>query len=536
MNLKIRIQLSAMMFLQFFIWSVWFVTMGPYLRDVLKFTPQQIGLAYNSTGLAAMISPFFVGMVADRFFATEKILAVLHLAGAALMFAISRATSFEVFYPLLIGYTLCFMPTLALANTLALKQMTDPGKQFSRVVVFGTIGWIAAGQLLGLFGARATGSPISFQLACAASFVMGLYSLCLPHTPPKGAGQKVTARDILGLDALQLLKEPSFALFVIVAFLFCIPLNLYFSFAPSFLGDFGVANIPGTMTLGQVSEMFFMVVMPFFLAHLGIKWVFALGMLGWSLRYLLFYLGYGSGGMAPLYGGVAMHGICYVFFFVLAYIYVDKKAPEAIRTKAQGFISLVTLGAGFFVGANVSGWLVQNYSFPNAEPAKFKVIQKGAPLRAGDFVMWESGQANFGVVAGISAGEPNASVALYKIEESGFVATGQTNSLPVNTLAKAILWAKGDYVKWDRQGAPAYGKISKFEASGPAAVVDVYEKQAGGFKSSGKTETVPLVALAKPMTLWGQVWLLAAISGLVILVVFSLLFKHTEPAPPKQQS
>lgn len=481
MNPLTRVRLSAMMFFQFFIWSVWFVTMGPYLREVLKFTPQQIGLAYNSTGLAAILSPFFVGMVADRFFATERIMACLHILGGLLMFGVSRATTFEVFYPLLIGYTLCFMPTLALANTLAMKQMSDPGKQFSRVAVFGTIGWIAAGQTLGLFGARATTTPISFQLGCAVSLIMGVYALTLPHTPPKGAGQPVTVRDILGLDALQLLKEPSFLVFVVAAFLFCIPLNLYFSFTPSFLEDFNIGNIAGTMTLGQFSEMFFMLVMPFFLARLGVKWVFVLGMLGWSARYALFYLGYGDRGAWPLYSGVALHGICYVFFFVLAYVYVDKKAPEAIRTKAQGFISLVTLGLGFFVGANVSGWMVQHYSFPNAEPTRFKQVQ--------------------------DAGR----------------------------------WAEGDFVKWEVNGAPAYGKLTKLnkegaDAANPTAAIDIFKREAGPYAPSGQTATVALSALSKPMTLWDKVWMLASGAGFVIMVLFILLFRYKEepartPAP-----
>jgi nucleoside transporter len=358
-----------------------------------------------------------------------------------------------------------------------MKQMTDPGKQFSRVALFGTIGWIAAGQLLGLFGGKETTTPISFQLACGASLVMGLYSLMLPHTPPKGAGQPVTVRDILGLDALQLLKDPSFAIFVIAAFLFCIPLNLYFSFTPSFLEDFNISNIAGTMTLGQVSEMFFMVVMPFFLARLGVKWVFVLGMLGWSFRYLLFYLGYKDGTIWPLYSGVAIHGICYVFFFVLAYIYVDKKAPEAIRTKAQGFISLVTLGLGFLVGGFVSGRIVQDNSFPNIEPTKFKMVQD------------------------------------------------------------ANRWADGDIVKWDVVGVPAFGKITKITKEGQdtakdTALVDIYTQAQEHYAASGKTATVPLTALSKPMTLWSRVWMLAASAGLVIMVLFALLFRYKEEPKP----
>lgn len=476
MNLKIRLQLSAMMFLTFFIWSVWYVAMGPYLREVLHFTPQQIGWAYNSTGLAAILSPFFVGMVADRFFATEKILATLHLVGAALMFGVSCSKSFAVFYPLLIGYTLCFMPTLALANTLALKQMTDPGKQFSRVAVLGTIGWIAAGQLLGLFGAKATSTPISFQLGAAVSLLMGIYALTLPHTPPQAKGQPATMRDVLGLDALRLLRDRSFAVFALAAFLFCIPLTLYFGFAASFLEDSGVANVVRTMTFGQVSEILAMLVMPFFLVWLGIKWVFVVGMAAWALRYFLFSIGYGGSTLWPHYTGVAIHGVCYVFFFVLAYVYVDKKAPAAIRTKAQGFIALVTLGLGFFVGSMVSGVVVQQYSFPNVEPTRSRVVQPSQ-------------------------------------------------------------FAAGDIVKWEANSAPAFGKITAITKQGDdlskaTAAVEVWKRTDGAYQASTETATVPLSTLSKPMTLWNKVWGLAAGAGVVILVLFALVFRHKEESKP----
>lgn len=481
MKTTTRMQLSAMMFLQFFIWSVWYVTMSPYLREVLKCTPQQVGLAYTATGWAAFVSPFFVGMVADRFFAAQRIMALLHVLGGLCMLGVSQAKSFGAFFPLLLGHTLCFMPTLALANTLAMKQMEDPGKQFSRVAVFGTIGWIAAGQLLGLFGGRQTTTPISFQLACGVSWLMAVYALTLPHTPPKAAGQPVTVRDILGLDALSLLKDPSFAVFVVTAFLFCIPLNLYFSFTPSFLEDFRITNVAGTMTLGQMSEIVFMVVMPWFLARLGIKWVFVLGMLGWSVRYLLFLLGYRQDALWPLYAGVALHGICYVFFFVLAYIYVDKKAPETIRTKAQGFIALVTLGLGFLVGGLTSGYLVQQFSFPMLEPTKVKLVQD------------------------------------------------------------ASRWAVGDYVRWELHGQPTFGKITALNTNvtPPApitATVQVFERKLGRYHPTSKTETLAIDSLTKPMVRWGRVWAVAAGAGLILMALFALIFKHREaPKPPQPQ-
>jgi nucleoside transporter len=498
MNLKIRLQLSAMMFLTFFIWSVWYVAMGPYLREVLKFTPSQIGWAYNATGLAAIVSPFFVGMIADRFFATQKILATLHLAGAVLMFAVSRSKSFVVFYPLLIGYTLCFMPTLALANTLALKQMKDPGKEFSRVAVLGTIGWITAGQVLGLFGAKATATPISFQLGAAVSLLMGLYALTLPHTPPQAKGQPATTRDVLGLDALRLLRDRSFAVFVIAAFLFCIPLTLYFGFAAQYLEDFGVPSVVRAMTYGQMSEIVAMLVMPFFLVWLGIKWVFVVGMAAWALRYFLFYAGYGGDTLWPHYSGVAIHGVCYVFFFVLAYVYVDKKAPEAIRTKAQGFIALVTLGLGFFVGSNVSGLVVQHYSAPNAEPTRYRVVQAGE-FAAGDVVKWQANNVpTFGKITTIAKqgddpSKATAAVQVWKRTDRAYQATAETATVPLSALAKPVTLSRA-------------------------------EKDA--FLGRGAT------VLYRPMTLWDKVWGLASGAGVVIMVLFVLLFRHKEEPKP----
>ena len=459
-----------MMFLQFFIWSAWYVTMGPYLRDVLAFSPRQIGWVYNATAVAAMISPFVIGMVADRFFAAERVMACLHLVGAGFMFAVSRAAKFEVFYPLLIGHTLCFMPTVALANTLAMKQMSNPGKQFPHIALLGTIGWIAAGQLLNLFQTRAMTTPISFQLAAGVSLIMAAYALTLPHTPPKAAGRRATAREVLGLDALRMLREPSFAVFVITAFLFCIPLTLYWGFTTMFLQDMGVANVVGTMTIGQVSQVIFMLLLPFALGWLGVKWVFVLALLGWAVRYCLFHLGYEGTGAWSLYLGVALHGICYVFFFVLAYIYVDQEAPEAIRTRAQGFISLVTLGLGFFVGSIIAGWTVQQFSFPNAEPARHRVLSD--PTR----------------------------------------------------------WTEGSFAKWERTDGPVYGRIVKIQrresdAAQWNAAVEILDRTAGPYAASGKTETVLLSALSKPVTLWGKVWLAGSSSCLILMVPFLLVFR-----------
>jgi nucleoside transporter len=457
-----------MMFFQYSIWSAWYVTMGPYLGGTLNFTPGQIGFAYNSTALAAMLSPFFVGMVADRFFSTEKILAVLHILGGVLLFGVSQAKTFSTFYPLLIGHTLCYMPTLALTNSISFSQMKDPGKEFPSIRVLGTISWIVAGVAIGaLPGAMETATAVPFQVAAVVSIIMGVYCLTLPHTPPKSVGA-VTVRDVLGLDALRLMKETSFAIFVCAAFLICIPLTFYFSFTPTFLGDLSVSNIPGKMTLGQGSEIFFMLVMPFFFARLGVKWMLMVGMLCWAARYLLFLMGYEAGTAWPLYLGILLHGVCYDFFFVTAYIYVDKKAPETIRAKAQGFIAFVTLGAGMFVGANLSGLVVEQYSFPKAEPVKFQAV------------------------------------------------------------ADASAWAVGNVVRWEDAGKSAFGKIKEIAKESGTASVEIYKKEAGGFVAGGEAVLLPLAKFSKPLPLWNKIWMLPAVGALAIMVLFALLFRYRE--------
>jgi nucleoside transporter len=356
-----RLKLSVMMFLQYFVWGAWYVTMGTWLGETLRFSGEQIGLAAGTTALAAMISPFFVGMVADRFLATERILAALHVAGGGVLFMAASQTAFGSFYAVILVYTLCYMPTLALSNSLSFRQMSDPGREFPPIRVLGTIGWIVAGLAIGTLGLEATATPL--RIAGGASIALGLFCLALPHTPPlESAGAKRASwGSIIGLDALKLVGERSFAVFVLGSFLVCIPLQFYYAFANLFLNELNLSNAAGKMTLGQMSEIFFMLVMPWFFLRLGVKWMLLVGMAAWTARYALFAFGTHADLVWMLYAGILLHGICYDFFFVTGQIYVDRKAPPDLRAAAQGFIAFVTLGVGMFIGSWVSGRVVDAY-------------------------------------------------------------------------------------------------------------------------------------------------------------------------------
>ncbi len=362
MPITIRLKLFTMMFLQYFVWGSWYVTLGTYLGETLGFQGQQIGLAYGTTAVAAMISPFFVGMIADRFFATERILTVLHLIGGVILLFASQMQTFLPFYLVLLSYTLLFMPTLALTNSLSFHQMQNPGKEFPVIRVLGTIGWIVAGNIIGILELES--SPVQLQLAAGSSIVLGVFCFVLPHTPPKRTAARMTMRDVLGLDALGLLKERSFAIFVLGSFLISIPLQFYYTFANPFLNEIGLENAAGKMTLGQVSEIGFMLVMPWFFVRLGIKRMLLIGMLAWVCRYIFFAFGNVSALTWMLYAGILLHGICYDFFFVTGQIYVDRKAPTHLRAAAQGLIAFVTLGVGFFVGSWLSGLIVDYFAKP----------------------------------------------------------------------------------------------------------------------------------------------------------------------------
>src|SRR5262245_1816489 len=361
MTATTRVKLSTLMFLQYFVWGAWYVTMGTWLGSTLHFSGEQIGLAAGTTAVAAIISPFFVGMVADRFLATERILALLHVVGGGVLFLASLQTTFPPFYAVLLVYALCYMPTLALSNSLSFRQMVDPGREFPPIRVLGTIGWIVAGLFIGTLGLEATARPL--QIAAAGSVVLGIFCVALPHTPPMSkSGERVTFASVLGLDALKLLGERSFAVFVLGSFLVCIPLQFYYAFANLFLNELSVTNAAGKMTLGQMSEIFFMLVMPWFFRRLGVKYMLLVGMAAWMTRYALFAYGKNGPLVWMLYFGILLHGICYDFFFVTGQIYVDTKAPPDLRAAAQGFIAFVTLGVGMFIGSWVSGRIVDMYA------------------------------------------------------------------------------------------------------------------------------------------------------------------------------
>jgi len=359
MNL-IKARLAAMMFLEYFIWGAWYVTVGTWLGRTQHFSGAQIGLVAGTTAVGAIVSPFLAGWLADRFFATQHVLSVLHAAGAALLFLASERTSFAPLYWMVLGYACAYMPTLALTNSLAFRQMRDPKIEFGPIRVLGTAGWIVAGLIVGGLKLEATAAPL--RIAAGCSLLLAIYALTLPHTPPLKQPRGFSIRKLLPAEAIKLLAEPSFAIFVLASFLICIPLQFYYAFTNLFLNEIGIQNAAGKMTGGQMSELFCMLLIPWFFRRLGVKYMLIAGMTAWALRYALFAFGNGGAGLWMLYGGILLHGICYDFFFVTGQIYVDRKAPEASRAAAQGMLTLVTYGAGMLLGSWLSGKVVDSYA------------------------------------------------------------------------------------------------------------------------------------------------------------------------------
>jgi nucleoside transporter len=366
MKFSIRIQLSFMMFLQFFIWGAWYVTLGTYLDKVLHATGVQVGAAYSAMAIATILSPFFVGMIADKFFSAQKVLGVLHLAGAALLYYLTRVGNPNMFYWVVLVYALLYAPTLALVNSVAFRQMKDPGKEFPSIRFLGTIGWIAVGWMIDkIFHITTEQLSLTFIIAAIASLVLGLLSFSLPATPPKAKGTKTTFAQILGTDALVLFKDRSFVVFFIASVFICIPLSFYYSFTNLFLTESGMKNVTSNMTLGQFSEAFFILLIPFFFRRLGVKWMIAIGMIAWTVRFIFFSYGDAGPGIWMLFAGIILHGVCFDFFFVTGQIYTDSKAELKIQNSAQGLITMATYGVGMFIGALLSGYVKDFYTVEN---------------------------------------------------------------------------------------------------------------------------------------------------------------------------
>ncbi|MBO0320807.1 nucleoside permease [Muricauda sp. CAU 1633] len=363
MNTKIKFQLSFMMFLEFFIWGGWFVTLGTFLGNNLNATGGEMAQAFSTQSWGAIIAPFIIGLIADRYFNAERILGVLHLLGAFLMYQMYQTTDFSAFYPYVLGYMILYMPTLALVNSISFNQMQDPAKEFSPIRVFGTIGWIVAGLVISYVflwdspeGIQSGMLKNTFLMVALASAVLGLFSFSLPKTPPRvDRNEKVSISEMLGLDALKLLKDRNFLIFFISSVLICIPLAFYYQNANPFLSEIGMENPTGKMTIGQASEVLFMLLLPYFFTKFGFKKTIMAGMLAWTIRYLLFAYG-DAGEMAfMLLVGIALHGICYDFFFVSGQIYTDTKAGPKYKSAAQGLITLATYGVGMLIGFWVAG-------------------------------------------------------------------------------------------------------------------------------------------------------------------------------------
>lgn len=380
MNLKLRLQLSVMMFVQFFVWGSWYVTAPNYLGTI-GFTASDFGWTYSVGPIAGMISPFFVGMIADRFFPAQRVLAAMHILGGLVMLYATTLMSAQSPSPDLInlslfGYTLTYYPTLALTNTLAMKNITNPEKEFPGIRVWGTIGWIAAGLALTMLGWEK--NITMFYLTAGGALALGLYSLTLPHTPPVKEGA-VSARQILGLDALALLKDRSYLIFMAASFLICIPLAFYYQITSRIVEMTGLP-IGQTMSYGQMSEIFFMLVMPFFFARLGVKWMLGVGMLAWVTRYALFAVGAPNEIRWMIIVGIVLHGICYDFFFVTGQIYTDQAAPNRIRAQAQGLLVLFTLGLGMAIGAQVAGKIEGQHTPPASQAFAQQITEMGKQL------------------------------------------------------------------------------------------------------------------------------------------------------------
>jgi nucleoside transporter len=356
----VRAQLSFMMLLEYFIWGSWYVTLGTFMGTYLQSSPTQIGAAYGALAIATIISPFFIGFIADKYFSAQRIMGVLHLVGAGLLYLATQIHDNTAFYWLVLVYSALYMPTIALSNNIAFAQMSDAGKQFPWIRVFGTLGWILAGVLISSLGFDKENSIVTFHMAAIASALLGIFSFSLPNTPPKG--KTSDASSVLGLDAFVLFKNSAYSIFFISAILICIPLSFYYGFANVFLNSIGVENAAAKMTFGQASEAIFILAIPFLFNNIGVKNMLLMGIVAWLLRYICFAFGNVDSNMWMLYAGIILHGICYDFFFVTGYMYTEKKAGEKIKNSAQGLFTLASYGLGMVIGTYFSGYVVGHYT------------------------------------------------------------------------------------------------------------------------------------------------------------------------------
>jgi nucleoside transporter len=357
----IKTRLAAMMFFEYVIWGAWYVTLTNYLTNTLKFSGTEAGAVFGTAALASLLSPFFVGLVADRFFATERVMATLYLLAAVCMYAVTLVSSFGSVYSLMLVFCLLYFPTIALTNSIAMKHVRDPGRDFPPIRTMGTLGWIAVTNLVGFMQIEADSAQ--FLLGASGCVVMAIYSLvALPHTPPPGKGQKVSVGAILGLDALVLLRQRDFAVYLAASVAACIPLTFYYSFTNAYLNDVGVANAANKMSLGQVSEVVMLLLMPLFFRIWSVRTILLVGLASWALRYVLLAYGDAGSGEWMFYLAILLHGVCFDFFFVTGFLYANQVAPPELRSTAQGLITIATYGLGMLIGSFLSGGVLDYYS------------------------------------------------------------------------------------------------------------------------------------------------------------------------------
>ena len=349
----------SMMFLMFFGWGAWYGQMSKYLLDNLHATGDQVGNAYTTFAIASIFAPFFVGLISDRFFAAQKVMGFLNILGGVILYFLSLERDPEAFFWYILAYTLCFAPNLALSNSIAMNQMSNPEKEFPSIRVTGTIAWIVVTNIIGFY---ALGDKVAiFEIAMYTSFILGIYAFTLPNTPPKG-DKNASVAQILGLDALKLFKDRSFLIFFISSILICIPLSFYYAMANPSLTDSHMSNVENKMSLGQASEVIFMLLIPLAFTRLGVKKMLVVGLVAWIVRFLCFGYGDGISSEWILYIGIILHGVCYDFFFVTGQIYTDQKAGEKIKNSAQGLITFATYGIGMGIGSKLSGIVLDYYT------------------------------------------------------------------------------------------------------------------------------------------------------------------------------